>query len=217
MNKTEKDPGKPARVWNELYDKPEYVFGTAPNDYLVSKRDYLKRGQKVLLVADGEGRNSVWCAQQGMDVDAFDLSVKAVGKAEKLADEKGVTVHYFVSGIDDWNWENGKYDAVIVIFAQFATPAMRARLFANCMRTLKPGGILILQGYTPKQLEFKTGGPPHVEHLYTEDMLRDYFGTMDILELESYEAFISEGARHTGMSALTGMVARKTDNRKTDK
>ena len=211
MNKTEKDPGKPARAWNDLFDGPDYVFGTEPNDYLVSKRDYLKSGQKVLLVADGEGRNSVWCAQQGMDVDAFDLSVKAVEKAKKLAEEKGVTVHYFVSGIDDWDWESSKYDAVIVIFAQFATPSMRTRLFANCIRTLKQGGILILQGYTPKQLEFKTGGPPRIEHLYTETMLCDYFGTMDILELESYEAFISEGARHTGMSALTGMVARKTD------
>ena len=211
MSKAEKDPGKPARIWNELFDKEEYIFGTEPNEYLVGKRNYLKSGQKVLLVADGEGRNSVWCAKQGLDVDAFDLSVKAVEKAKKLAHEKEVAVHYFVSGIDDWNWESDRYDAVIVIFAQFATPNMRTRLFANCIRTLKQGGILILQGYTPRQLEFKTGGPPHVEHLYTEDMLRDYFGTMDILEIESYEAFISEGPRHTGMSALIGMVACKRD------
>lgn len=86
---------------------------------------------------------------------------------------------------------------------------MRSRLFDGCIRTLKPGGILILQGYTPKQLEFGTGGPAKVEHLYTEEMLSGYFGMMDILELRSYDAFIREGARHTGISALIGMVARK--------
>ena len=209
MSETSKDPGKPARIWNELFDGPEYLFGTEPNDYLVEKRDYLKRCSKVLLVADGEGRNSVWCALQGMEVDAFDLSEKAIAKARNLAQEKGVSVNYSVSSIDGWNWENDSYDAVIVIFAQFATPNMRSRLFDGCIRTLKPGGILILQGYTPKQLEFGTGGPAKVEHLYTEEMLSGYFGMMDILELRSYDAFIREGARHTGISALIGLVARK--------
>lgn len=204
-----KDPGKPAQIWNALFDGSDYLFGTEPNEYLVEKRNYLGSSRKVLLVADGEGRNSVWCAQQGMEVDAFDLSEKAIAKAKKLAGEKGVTVNYVVSGIDDWIWEDNGYHAVIVIFAQFATPNMRSRLFANCIRTLKPGGILIIQGYTPKQLEYGTGGPTKVEHLYTEKMLSDSFQMMDILELKCYDAFIHEGARHTGMSALIGMVARK--------
>ena len=163
------------------------------------------------MVADGEGRNSVWAAELGMDVDAFDLSEKAVEKAKKLAAEKKVAVNFFVSGVDEWAWEDEKYDIVVVIFVQFATPNMRTRLFANCIRTLKKGGLLILQGYTPKQLEYKTGGPSIVEHLYTEEMLRDSFGVLDILELKSYDAFISEGARHTGMSGLIGMIARKTE------
>lgn len=209
MSETARDPGKPARVWNELFDGPEYLFGTEPNEYLARKRHYLENCRKVLLVADGEGRNSVWCAQQGMDADAFDLSEKAIAKARKLAGEKGVVVNYSVCGIDEWEWKNDRYDAVIVIFAQFATPNMRSRLFANCIRTLKPGGILILQGYTPRQPEFGTGGPAKVEHLYTEKMLSDSFRAMDILELKSYDAFIREGTRHTGMSALIGMVARK--------
>lgn len=207
----DKPASKPAKVWNDIFDKPEYIFGTEPNDYLVGKNGYLQPGQKVLMVADGEGRNSVWAAGLGLDVDAFDLSEKAVEKAKKLAEEKGVSVQYSVSGVDEWEWSEEKYDAVVVIFVQFATPNMRTRLFANCVRTLKKGGLLILQGYTPKQLEYKTGGPPIPEHLYTEEMLRDYFGSLDILELESYDAFISEGPRHTGMSGLIGMVARKTD------
>lgn len=210
MSKTAPDPGKPARVWNELFNVPDYVFGTEPNTYLTEQKRYLKAGDKALLVADGEGRNSVWCARQGLDVDAFDLSEKAVEKARKLARDAQVSVNYSVAGIDDWKWVPDRYDVVVVIFAQFATPNMRTRLFANCIRTLKPGGVLILQGYTPKQLEFKTGGPPLREHLYTEALLRDSFRSLTLCELTCYDAFIREGARHTGMSALIGMVARKS-------
>lgn len=211
MDKSARDTSKPAKVWNEIFDKPEYIFGIEPNDYLVGKKEYFRPGQKVLMVADGEGRNSVWAAGLGLDVDAFDLSEKAVEKAKKLAAQKGVSVSYFVSGVDEWDWPEEKYDVVVVIFVQFATPNMRTRLFANCVKTLKKGGMLILQGYSPKQLEYKTGGPPILDHLYTEKMLREYFSTMDIKELKEYDAYISEGPRHTGMSGLIGMVAEKTD------
>lgn len=201
---------KLAQVWNTLFEGAEYLFGREPNDYLVEKKDFLKKDQKVLFVADGEGRNSVWCAQQGIKIiDAFDLSENAIEKARKLAKEKGVTVNYHVCGIDEWDWKSDAYDAVVVIFTQFATPNMRRRLFANCIRTLKLGGVLILQGYRPEQLEYGTGGPSRVEHLYTEEMLRESFREMDIIELKSYDAFIREGERHTGMSALIGMVACK--------
>lgn len=209
MSKPTTDACEPDRIWNDIFDKPDYIFGTEPNDYLVEKKEYFKPAQKVLMVADGEGRNSVWAAELGMNVDAFDLSEKAVEKAKKLAAEKGVSVNFFISGVDEWRWADEKYDVVVAIFVQFATPNMRARLFANCIKTLKKGGLIILQGYTPKQLEYKTGGPDIVEHLYTEEMLRDYFHSLDILELKSYDAFISEGVRHTGMSGLIGMLARK--------
>ena len=211
MDKSARDTSKPAKVWNEIFDKPEYIFGIEPNDYLVGKKEYFRPGQKVLMVADGEGRNSVWAAGLGLDVDAFDLSEKAVEKAKKLAAQKGVSVSYFVSGVDEWDWPEETYDVVVVIFVQFATPNMRTRLFANCVKTLKKGGMLILQGYSPKQLEYKTGGPPILDHLYTEKMLREYFSTMEIKELKECDAYISEGPRHTGMSGLIGMVAEKTD------
>lgn len=211
MDKPARSASKPVKVWNDIFDKPEYIFGTEPNDYLVEKSEALLSGNKVLMVADGEGRNSVWAADLGLEVDAFDLSEKAVEKARKLASEKGVSVDYSVCGVDEWDWVEEKYDVVVVIFVQFATPNMRSRLFANCIKTLKKGGLLILQGYTPKQLEYKTGGPPIIEHLYTEEMLRNYFVSLDVLELKTYDAFISEGPRHTGMSGLIGMLARKPD------
>jgi SAM-dependent methyltransferase len=109
----------------------------------------------------------------------------------------------------NWDWPDAAYDLVAAIFIQFAPPPERDRVIAGIRRTLKPGGVLILQGYTPKQIEFATGGPPNAVNMYTADLLRDWFGDWDILHLHEHESFISEGTHHHGMSALIDLVARK--------
>ena len=199
-----------ADFWNKRFDTPDYIFGRAPNEYLQTQaKQYLKKGDAVLCVADGEGRNSVWLATQGMQVDAFDLSEVALDKALALAKEEAVHVQFNLASTDAWDWQPNQYDAVIGIFIQFADPVMRTRLFAQMASTLRPGGILIVQGYTPKQLEFKTGGPSILEHLYTEDMIRTLIDDLEPIDLCLYEKALSEGPKHTGMSALLGLVARK--------
>jgi trans-aconitate methyltransferase len=160
-------------------------------------------------VADGEGRNSIWLARQGLHVDAFDISPVGVAKAATLAREHNVTVNLRVAGCDDWNWRPAAYDVVAAIFVQFAEPEMRRRMFAGMVDTLKPGAYLIVQGYTPRQLEYQTGGPGLLDHLYTASMMRDAFASLDIIELREYETELAEGAQHVGRSALLGMVARK--------
>lgn len=199
----------PAATWNQRFSAQGYIFGQEPNEYLREHAGLLRPGDRVLCVADGEGRNSVWLARQGMQVDAFDIAEVGVTKAGKLAAEANVRVNYSVSDCDQWPWPADAYDAVVAIFVQFADPAMRERLFANMVRALKPGGHLILQGYTPRQLEYKTGGPPILSHLYTAQLLRDAFSAVDIVELREYEAVLTEGSQHHGQSALIGMVARK--------
>jgi cyclopropane fatty-acyl-phospholipid synthase-like methyltransferase len=199
-----------ADFWNKRFDTPDYIFGKAPNEYLQTQAErYLKKGNTVLCVADGEGRNSVWLAKQGMQVDAFDLSEVALKKAIALAKEVEAQVHFTLASCDTWDWRPNQYDAVVGIFIQFADPVMRTRLFAQMASTLRPGGLLIIQGYTPKQLEFKTGGPSILEHLYTEDMIRTLIGDLEPIDLCLYEKELSEGPKHTGMSALLGLVARK--------
>ena len=198
-----------ASTWNKRFEGEGYVFGTEPNAYLREQTFRWRPGSQLLCVADGEGRNSVWLAAQGMLVDAFDISEVGVAKARKLAAMSGVSVEYSVADCDSWPWPTDTYDGVAAIFVQFADPTMRERLFANVIRSLKVGGLLVLQGYSPKQLEYKTGGPSLLSHLYTEEMLRTAFASTEILELRAYDADLAEGARHRGRSALIGMVARR--------
>lgn len=202
----------PAGTWNRRFANPEFVFGTAPNRWL--ERHALgaagwRPGQRVLSVADGEGRNSVWLAEQGLEVDAFDIAEAGVAKARQFAADRGVHVNYAVADIDALAWPEAVYDGVAAIFIQFATPPARARLFAGIVRCLRPGGTLVLQGYTPAQLKHGTGGPSRVEHLYTPVLLREAFAALDVLVLEDYEDDLAEGMGHHGRSALVGLVARK--------
>jgi cyclopropane fatty-acyl-phospholipid synthase-like methyltransferase len=199
----------PRETWDARFSSDEYIFGTEPNVWLAQHADLFKPGMRVLAVADGEGRNSVWMAKLGLQVDAFDISPVGIEKAKKLAQQQGVDVNFSIHGIEDYPWTTGDYDAVVAIFIQFADPDTRAALFKRMKSALKPDGVLLLQGYTPKQLEYKTGGPPNLSHLYTEDLLQEAFSDLDISELVAYEQVLTEGTQHHGQSALIGMVARK--------
>jgi cyclopropane fatty-acyl-phospholipid synthase-like methyltransferase len=199
----------PRQTWDARFSSDEYIFGTEPNVWLAQHADLFKPGMRVLAVADGEGRNSVWMAKQGLQVDAFDISPVGIEKAKKLARQQGVEVNFSIHGVEDYPWSTGDYDAVVAIFIQFADPETRSTLFKRMKSALKPDGVILLQGYTPKQLDYKTGGPPNLSHLYTEDLLQEAFGDLDISELLAYEQVLTEGTQHHGQSALIGMVARK--------
>ena len=198
-----------AQTWNRRFAGDDYLFGTEPNAWLREHAGVWASGQRVLCVADGEGRNSVWLARQGLQVTAFDIAEAGVAKARRLAAGQGVAVDFQVADCDGYAWPEAAFDGVAAIFVQFADPAQRVRLFRHIVRSLKPGGTLLLQGYTPRQLEYKTGGPPFASHLYTPALMREAFADMEIVELREYEADIAEGSGHCGRSALIGLVARR--------
>lgn len=198
-----------ASFWNERYSTEDYIFGTAPNAFLASQAALLRPGMRALAIADGEGRNGVWLAEQGVAVHAVEVSPAALEKARKLAAARGVAPTFEQADILDWNWPDAAYDLVAAIFIQFAPPPGRDRIVDGIRRCLKPGGLLVLQGYTPKQIEFATGGPSNPANLYTAELLRAWFGDWDILHLAEHESVISEGRHHHGMSALVDLVARK--------
>ena len=195
--------------WQERYATDEYRFGTAPNAFLAAQAKRLPKSGKALALADGEGRNGVFLAERGLDVLSLDFSPNAQAKARKLASARGVTLRTEQADVIGWSYPSDTFDVVAAIFFQFAAPPDRDRIFAGIKRTLKRGGLLLLEGYGPKQLEYKTGGPGKLENLYTREILEKAFGDFASLDIREYDAEIHEGAGHGGMSALVDLVGVK--------
>jgi cyclopropane fatty-acyl-phospholipid synthase-like methyltransferase len=203
------EPFDQTQMWNERYREPGFQFGTEPSLFIAAHVGLLTSGSEVLCVGDGEGRNGVFLAEHGMRVSSFDVSEVAVAKAAGLAAARGVSVDRHVTSIHDWGWVPDRFDAVVAIFIQFMGPGPRAEAFARMLRTLRPGGLLMLHGYTPQQIALGTGGPPVAENMYTPELLAEAFAGQEILELVAYEAELAEGPRHHGRSALIDCVIRK--------
>ena len=195
--------------WEGRYGVPEFIFGKEPNYFLASCKPLLPASGKALAVADGEGRNGVWLAQQGLDVLSIDFSPSAQKKAKALARDRRVTVAFERADVHAWRYPEAAFDVVAEIFTQFSSPPERARKWAGMRRTLKPGGLLIVQGYTPKQLLYRTGGPSQVENLYTRAMLENAFSGFRDMTIVEEEIDMHEGSAHGGMSAVINFTARK--------
>ena len=195
--------------WEARYATPDYAFGKEPNYFLRSCKSLLPRSGRALAVADGEGRNGVWLAEQGLDVVSIDFSPSAQRKAKVLAAERHVKVAFELVDVHNWNYPEAEFDVVVEIFTQFSSPAERALKWSCMKRSLKSGGLLIIQGYTPKQLEYGTGGPKQIENLYTRAILERAFREFRILSIVEEECEIHEGTSHGGMSAVINLTATK--------
>jgi SAM-dependent methyltransferase len=195
--------------WEKRYAAPDYLYGTEPNAFLKAQASLLPKAGKALAVADGEGRNGVWLAEQGLDVLSVDFSPNAQAKAKALAERRGVAVRFVQADVTDWDWPTAAFDVIAVIFIQFCGPPERRRIFAGIRQALKPGGLLVLQGYRPEQIAYGTGGPSEVENLYTEAMLREEFGGFAKLDIRAHDSIVAEGSRHSGMAAVIDLVGWK--------
>jgi cyclopropane fatty-acyl-phospholipid synthase-like methyltransferase len=195
--------------WQARFAGEDYRFGTAPNAFLAAQAKLLPKQGKALAIADGEGRNGVFLAERGLDVLSLDFSPNAQEKARKLAAARGVTLRVEQADVIAWTYPPETYDVVAAIFFQFAAPPERDKIFNGIRRTLKRGGLLLLEGYRPEQLKYQTGGPPTVEPLYTREILETAFGDFASLDIREYDAEIHEGAGHDGLSALIDVVGVK--------
>jgi SAM-dependent methyltransferase len=196
-------------MWEDRYRSAgDYLFGTAPSGFLSDNPGWLRPGLRALSVADGEGRNSVFLAEKGLTVSAFDMAPTAVERGRALAAAKGVVVDFNVTDWAGWDWTR-EFDLVVAIFIQFADPERREGQFADLRRAVAPGGVLMLHGYTPEQIAYGTGGPGNPAHMYTPDLLREAFGDWQVERLASYERDVQEGRGHSGRSALIDLVVRR--------
>lgn len=200
--------------WDDRYAGEGYSFGTNPNAYLATRADLFRPGQRVLSLADGEGRNGVWLAEQGCIVTAVDYSPVGLGKAERLAAARGVRIETIEADLTRWAWPEAAYDAIVAIY--FHLPEKhRANVHRAAAAAIKPGGLIVIEGFRPAQIELQktedSGGPPDVRMLFTPDMLQDDFAGFEVVECDETETVLNEGPFHTGRAAVIRFVARKPE------
>jgi SAM-dependent methyltransferase len=195
--------------WDDRYNTTDFVYGTEPNVWLSQQQELLPHTGRALAVADGEGRNGVWLAKRGLDVLAVDGSAVGLAKARRLAEERQCAQRYSCVQADllSWEPESSAFDLVVQCFLHLPK-APRMAVHTALVKALAPGGLLVLECFTPRQLAFGTGGPKDAAMLYEPEDLRRDFAGLDILHLAECQVELSEGPLHRGTSAVVRMVAR---------
>jgi len=194
-------------MWDERFGEEKPVYGLKPNTYLAAQSARLKPGMKVLVPGDGYGRNGIWLAKQGFRVHTVDLSPVGVERARKSAQAAGVSMTIEQADLAKWKWPEREFDAAAAIFVHLP-PAVRKLVYSSMLRALKPGGIAIVEAFTPAQLQFSSGGPKQAEMLCTAELLREDFAGAEILELVEEEVDLDEGHKHSGHGAVVHGVFR---------
>lgn len=198
----------PSRFWDGRFADSGHYYGTRPNGFLVDQAWRLPPKARVLAVADGEGRNGVWLAEQGHKVVAVDASPRGLQKASTLALQRGVSLSTICADLRDWDWPDAVYDAVAAIFFHLPSTT-RQTLHRRMLAAVKPGGVAILEAFRPDQLPLTSGGPKNPDMLFTAAMLREDFADADILLCEETRAELYEGPGHRGPAELVRLVARR--------
>lgn len=202
------DPDPFRQTWEERYALPGYLYGAAPNRFLAAQLHRLRPGMRALAVADGDGRNGVWLAEQGLRVHSVDRSALAVEKAQALARSRGVSLEAEVADLFQWRWPVDVCDVVVSVFFHLASPRREA-MHARMVRALRPGGWLILEAFSKAQLDFASGGPQDEAALYSAAELRNDFAALERLQVEELETELDEGLYHQGRAALVRLMGQK--------
>jgi SAM-dependent methyltransferase len=195
--------------WNARFAGEEYVYGKAPAAFVAAQAWRIAPGSRMLSIAEGEGRNAVFLAGQGVVMTALEAAPNARAKARKLAQERGVTLDFIAADLRGFDWPEAEYDAVLACYIQFADPAFRAEIFDGLARALKPGGLLLFHGFARRQPRYGTGGPGVVDQLYDLDLLHGAFPRWEVLHQADYDDDLDEGAGHSGRAALIDFVIQK--------
>jgi len=194
-------------MWDQRYGDKNYVYGTEPNDFLKENAQQIPQG-KILCLAEGEGRNAVWLAQQGYEVTAVDSSNIGLQKAEQLALERGVSISTVCADLAHFDMDVDQWDGIVSIFCHLPQP-LRQRVHSHCITALRSGAVMLLEAYTPQQLTYKTGGPPITEMMMDSTLLKAELEGLEFLYLKECVRDIHEGELHNGPGAVVQLLARK--------
>ncbi|WP_424136094.1 class I SAM-dependent methyltransferase [Roseomonas chloroacetimidivorans] len=197
-----------AAAWDARYAGGGFAFGDAPNRYLEAQAAWLRPGMRALAIGDGEGRNGVWLAERGLEVTSVDWSAAGLAKAEALAAERGVALRTAVADLTRWDWPVGRFDLVAWIFVHLP-PADRALVAERAVASLAPGGLLVLEAFTPAQEGRRSGGPRDPELLWSGDLVREHFAGLELLECLEGTVLLDEGPKHQGHAEVVRGLLRK--------
>ncbi|WP_246231614.1 SAM-dependent methyltransferase [Sporosarcina jiandibaonis] len=196
-----------SNMWHVRFSTDEYVYGKEPNEFVVEAAKLMPKG-KVLCIAEGEGRNSVYLASLGFDVTAWDYAQAGLDKTKQLADEKGVVVTTEYRDLADVIWEAEQWDAIVHIFGHLPEDVM-ARTFSGIKKSLKPGGYYISELYTKEQLAYGTGGPRNESMLINPKEILEKFDGYFIKHFHVGEVNREEGQLHTGTAHVVQSMFQK--------
>ena len=199
---------KTGNRWDLRYSEPGFAYGTSPNDFLVDSISYLSTNGSVFCLAEGEGRNGVWLARKGYSVTAVDSSTVGLQKAQELASRNGVDITTHLADLGDYTFPGNTFDGIIAIFCHLP-PLVRRKTFNALSGSLKKGGTLLLEGYSKRQLEFGTGGPPSLEMLYDLEEICEELTGFDFLLAREIERDIHEGTLHNGRGSVIQIIGKK--------
>jgi len=201
--------------WNERFSHQEYAYGTEPNVFFRQSLDAYKPKGKILMPAEGEGRNAVYAAKTGLEVYAFDISEEGKRKALELAAKEHVRLHYELGNFAQLQLTQNRYDAIGLIFAHFP-PEIKTEYYQKMIGLLKPGGLVILEGFSKENLELKKanpqiGGPGQLELLFSIEEIKTDFPSLEILQLEKCLVELQEGKFHIGTGSVIRFIGKKAD------
>lgn len=195
-------------MWNERYQTEEFVYGKSPNDFLAFAIEQIKRRGTLLSLGEGEGRNAIFLAKHDFSVTALDLSDVGLSKAKKLAQEAGVAIETIVADLSDYTIPRESYDVIVSIFCHLPSE-LQKRVNANIVNALKPGGFLILEGFSKDQLAFNSGGPRTPEMLLSLETVQEELQGLEFVISRQLERELSEGPLHSGRCSVVQILATK--------
>lgn len=206
-------PGRePGAFWDERYADDDYVFGQDPNQWMAEHAELFQPGMTALMPGDGEGRNGVWLAERGLAVTTIDASPIGVEKAQKLARARGVDLETLALDLRDWDAPQSAYDVAVLAFLH-VNASQRAEVHRIIAKTLKPGGLLLLEGFAPDHIGYGRGGPKVKEMMFTEERLReDFDGLLDIEHLNVLKTELPASERHGGPAVVVRLRGRRTSS-----
>ncbi len=192
-------------IWNQRYAQELFVYGTEPNEFFKTQLSLLPAG-KILLPAEGEGRNAAYAASKGWNVIAFDSSMSGKEKAEKLMKQKNVQFEYLIESFEEFEYQESSFDVIALIYAHTFN---RKDNHQNILHYLKPGGTLLLEGFSKKQIFYNSGGPRKKEMLFSKEELKSDFSDCKLLDIDELETELQEGPMHIGKASIIRAIMKK--------